>query len=65
MVSLEKVCTWFPTHPVVRVHQIHTAGGASGSATMVMVFSRSFVLFLSCDFSVRVFVCEKSMATLP
>ncbi len=34
------------THPSGGVvHQIHTAGGASYSATMVMVFARLFVLF--------------------
>ncbi len=29
-----------PTPRVVWVHQIHAAGGASGSTTMVMVFVR-------------------------
>jgi len=36
-----------PTTPQVAwVHQIHTAGGASGSTTMMMVFVMLFVLFV-------------------
>jgi hypothetical protein len=46
MVALEKVCARQPTPLVVWVHQIHTPGGASSSAAMVMVFARSFVLFV-------------------
>jgi hypothetical protein len=45
MAASKKACTRLPTPPVVWVHQIHTPGGASGSATMVMVFARLFVLF--------------------
>jgi hypothetical protein len=32
-----------PTHSIVWIHQIHVAGGASGSATMVVVFVPVFV----------------------
>jgi hypothetical protein len=46
MEALEKLCARPPTPPRVWVHQIHNAGGASGSATMLMVFARSFVLFV-------------------
>ncbi len=51
MRALEKVCARPPTPLVVWVHQIHTTGGASGSATMVMLlFARLFVIFvLSCN----------------
>jgi hypothetical protein len=48
--ALKKVCARPSTPPVVWVHQIHTAGGVSGSATMVMVFARLFALFVqSCN----------------
>ena len=35
-----------PTPQAAWVHQIHAAGGASGSTTMVMVFVMWFVLFV-------------------
>jgi hypothetical protein len=46
--SLRKICARPPTPPAVWHHQIHAAGGVSGSITMVMVFVRSFVLFVWC-----------------
>ena len=36
----EQTCARPPTSQVIRVHQIHAAGGASSSTTMVMVFGR-------------------------
>jgi hypothetical protein len=36
--SLRKYATRPPIPWVVRIHQIHTAGGAGGLATMVVVF---------------------------
>ena len=39
--ALEKICARPPTPWAVWVHQIHAAGGASGSTTTVMVFVRS------------------------
>jgi hypothetical protein len=35
-----------PAHQAAWIHQNHAAGGVSGSITMVMVFFRSFVLFV-------------------
>jgi hypothetical protein len=46
MAALEKLFARPPAPLVVWVHQIHTAGGVSNSATMVMVFARSHVLFV-------------------
>jgi hypothetical protein len=40
MGALEKLCGGPPTH------QIHAAGGVSGSVTMVMLFVMLFVLFV-------------------
>jgi hypothetical protein len=40
MAAMEKVCARPPTPWAAWVHQIHAAGGASGSTTMVMVFDR-------------------------
>ena len=51
----ERTCARPPTPQTAWVHQIHAAGGASGSTTMVMVFVRWFVLFVcffTCDLSV-------------
>ena len=45
-----------PTPQAAWIHQIHAAGGVSGSTTMVMVFVMLFVLFvrfLTCDLSVE------------
>ena len=39
-VASERTCTRPPTPQAAWVHQIHVAGGASGSTTMVMVFGR-------------------------
>ncbi len=38
MVASEKSCPRPPAPPAAWIHQIHTAGGASSSITMVMVF---------------------------
>ncbi len=46
MVALERTCARLPTLQVAWFHQIHIAGGTGGSATMVMVFARLFVLFV-------------------
>jgi hypothetical protein len=35
-----------PTPQAAWIHQIHAAGGASGSNTMVMLFVMLFVLFV-------------------
>jgi hypothetical protein len=45
--ALEKVCARPPAPQAASawIRQIDTAGGASGSATIVMVYGRSFVLF--------------------
>jgi len=44
MAASEHTCTSLPTPQAAWVHQIHAAGGASGSTTMVMVFVMLFVL---------------------
>jgi hypothetical protein len=44
--STKPNCPRPPTHQAAWIHQIHAAGGASGSITMVMVFVRSFVIFV-------------------
>ena len=41
-----RTCARPPTPQAAWVHQIHAAGGASGSTTMVMVFVMLFVLFV-------------------
>jgi hypothetical protein len=46
MSALEKICGGPSTPPAAWNHQIHAAGGASGSATMVMLFVMLFVLFV-------------------
>jgi hypothetical protein len=46
MAALERTCARPPTPQAAWVHQIHAAGGASGSNTMVMVFVMLFVLFV-------------------
>jgi hypothetical protein len=46
MAALERTCARPPTPQVAWIHQIHAAGGTGGSATMVMVFARPFVLFV-------------------
>jgi hypothetical protein len=46
MAALEKICGGPSTPPAAWNHQIHAAGGASGSATMVMLFVMLFVLFV-------------------
>jgi hypothetical protein len=38
MAALGRTCTRPPTPQAAWIHQIHAAGGASGSTTMVMVF---------------------------
>ena len=45
-VASGRTCARLPTPQAAWVHQIHAAGGASGSTTMVMVFVRRFVLFV-------------------
>ena len=55
MAASEHTCTRLPTPQAAWVHQIHAAGGAIGSTTMVMVFVMLFVLvvrFLTHDSSV-------------
>ena len=39
MAALERICARPPTPQAAWVHQIHAAGRASGSNTMVMVFA--------------------------
>ncbi len=59
LITKGKVSARLPTPPVVWVHQIHTARGLSGYATMVMVFARLFVFLcglVTHDSSVRVFI---------
>ncbi len=46
MAALENVCARLPTHQAACIHQIHTTGGASNFITMVMVYVRSFALFV-------------------
>jgi len=58
---LEKHATCCPPLKHHLIHQIHAAGGVGGSITMVMVFVRSFVLFVwfqTCDLSVGLVVHE-------
>jgi hypothetical protein len=40
MAASELACTRLPTLQAVWAHQIHAAGGESGSTAMVMVFGR-------------------------
>jgi hypothetical protein len=61
-VALERICARPPTPQAAWVYQIHTAGGVSGSNTMVMLFVMVFVLFvhfltrnLSVVFGIRTF----------
>ncbi len=42
----ENICVRPPAHQAARIHWIHTAGGASSSISMVVVFARLFVLFV-------------------
>ena len=52
MTASEKICGRPPIPPAAWHHQIHATGGAGGSIIMVMVFVRSFVLFVwSCSLS--------------
>ena len=44
--ALERICARPPTPQAACVHQIHAAGGASGSNTMVILFVMVFVLFV-------------------
>ena len=46
MAALEQTCARPPTPQAAWVHQIHAAGGASGSNTMVMLFVMLFVIFV-------------------
>ena len=46
MAELERTCARPPTPQAAWVHQIHAAGGASGSNTMVMLFVMLFVIFV-------------------
>jgi hypothetical protein len=46
MAASGRTCTKPPTPQVAWFHQIHAAGGMSGSTTMVMVFVMLFVLFV-------------------
>jgi hypothetical protein len=45
-VTLEQTCARPPNPQVAWIPQIHAAGGASGSNTMVMLFVMLFVLFV-------------------
>jgi hypothetical protein len=45
-VASGRTCARLPTPQAAWVHQIHAAGGVSGSITMVMVFVMLFVLFV-------------------
>ena len=59
MEASERSCARPPTPQVAWFHQIHAAGGAIGSTTMVMVFVMLFVIFvrfLTCDSSVVLIV---------
>ena len=38
MAALDQTCARSPTTQVVWIHQIHTAGGLSGSTTIMVVF---------------------------
>jgi hypothetical protein len=58
MAALEQTNVRPPTPQVAWIHQIPTTLGTGNSATMVMVFTRSFVLFMHLtarDSPVRVF----------
>jgi hypothetical protein len=44
--GIGKICRRPPTPWEAWIHQIHAAGGASGSNTMVMLFVMLFVLFV-------------------
>ena len=58
--GFRKICTRTPSPQVASIYPIHAARGVSGSNTMVMVFVRSFVLFvwfLTRDSSVVLIVC--------
>ena len=46
MEVLETICGRPPTPSAAWIHQIHAAGVASGSTTMVMLFVMLFVLFV-------------------
>jgi hypothetical protein len=46
MEALEKICGRPPAPPEAWIHQIHAAGVASVSTTMVMLFVMLFVLFV-------------------
>jgi hypothetical protein len=46
MAALKNIHAMPSTPQAVWHHQIHAAGGANSSITMVMVFVRSFVLFV-------------------
>jgi hypothetical protein len=46
MAALERICARMPTPQAAWVHQIHTAGGTSGSNTMVILFVMVFMLFV-------------------
>jgi hypothetical protein len=53
--ALEKNCGGPPTPPAAWIHQIHAAGGVSGSTTIVMLSVMLFLLFvwfLTLDLSV-------------
>jgi hypothetical protein len=47
MAASEKICGRPPTPPAAWIHQIHAAGGASGSTTMVMLFVMLVVLCIA------------------
>jgi hypothetical protein len=57
--ALDNTCARPPAHQAVWINQIQAAVGASGSITMVLVFVRSFVLFVQiflpfgADFALR------------
>jgi len=44
MAASERACTRTPTPRVAWIYQIHAAGGASGSTTMVMVLGELWFL---------------------
>jgi hypothetical protein len=53
--SSDNICARPPATRAACIHQIHIAGGASGSITMVVMF----VVCLCCVFGLSLIVCKK------
>jgi hypothetical protein len=53
--ALENICAMSPAPKAVWIHQLHAAGGASGSITMVVMF----VVCLCCVLQSLLIVCKK------